>query len=140
MPAGIMWGRRVLSPGIPFTGGRTPEQARKMMVIMTDGQNSMYKHGQSHNAGDCDGADKAEKLDQTNEDTSTLCRLAKAEGTEIFSIAFEVDDTVTKNMLEGCASERSMFFDAANSNQLEKAFKEIGAKLEGSEDSVRLSR
>lgn len=47
MPAGVVWGWRVLTPNAPFTGGRA--NTKQVMIIMTDGANSMYKGlGRTH--------------------------------------------------------------------------------------------
>ena len=139
MPAGIMWGRRVLSSHEPFTGGRKAEGVRQVMLLMTDGQNSMHRWGQSHNSSDANDPQDVELLAKTNEDTHTLCTLAKTDQIEVYSIAFEVNDIVTRNLLKGCASELSMFYDAQNSSQLLKAFEDISGKLSESA-SVRLTR
>ena len=79
MPAGIMWGRRVLSSHEPFTGGRKAEGVRQVMLLMTDGQNSMHRWGQSHNSSDANDPQDVELLAKTNEDTHTLCTLAKTD-------------------------------------------------------------
>lgn len=139
MPAGIMWGRRVLSPHEPFTGSRKAEGMRQVMLIMSDGQNSMHKWGQSHGTSDPTDAQDIELLDKTNQDTATLCELAKSDDIEIYSIAFDVSDKETRRLLEDCASEHSKYFDAKNSSQLIKAFEDIAGQLaEG--NNARLSR
>lgn len=139
MPAGIMWGRRVLSEQVPFAGGRSVDEAKKIMIMMTDGQNSMHKWGQSHGTSDVSDPDDVALLNKTNDDTETLCQLSKSEGTEVYSIAFEVDDFDTRKMLEGCATDRSKYFDAQNSAQLLQAFEEIAGQLQSSAN-LRLTR
>lgn len=140
MPAGIMWGRRVLSPQEPFTGGRT--DAKQVMVLMTDGVNSMAKRGRSHGRVDITNAEDQERLEKTNEDTATLCQSAKDDGIALYTIAFEVKDNATKKMLENCASSSEFYFDAKSSNQLKDAFEEIGISVtEGSASAeVRITR
>lgn len=139
MPAGIMWGRRVLSEKVPFAGGRSSDEVKKIMIMMTDGQNSMHRWGQSHGTSDIHDPVDVDLLNQTNEDTKTLCSLAKSEGTEVYSIAFEVNDYDTKRMLEGCASEPLKYFDARSSSQLLQAFDDIADQLKSSVD-LRLTR
>jgi len=45
MPAGIVWGRRVLSPDEPFSEGDAFGTVKKVMIVMTDGLNSMHRWG-----------------------------------------------------------------------------------------------
>jgi len=139
MPAGIMWGRRVLSPQEPFTGGR--DDVRKVMVLMTDGLNSMRRRRFGDHVGaDVSKPDEAADLVQTNADTAELCRLAKADGIEIFSIAFEIRDNITRSMLEDCATQRSMYYNATNSRQLERAFEDIAGQIEVAAETIRITR
>ncbi len=45
---GAAWGWRTLSPGAPFTEGRPygAEENQKVLVLMTDGQNTYYAQQQ----------------------------------------------------------------------------------------------
>jgi len=143
MPGGIMWGRRVLSPQEPFTGGRSKDEARKIMVLMTDGLNSLHRRRFGDHGSIIHEADQEATLDRVNGVTKELCNLAKAEGTEIFSIAFEVEDQETRSLLEGCASQKDMFFNATNSSKLIEAFEDIAGEIDVVErtvDGVRLTR
>jgi len=140
MPAGIMWGRRVLSPQVPFEGGREADEVRKIMVLMTDGKNSMHsRRFGDHVASLPSNQTPTENLDITNEETSLLCELAKEDGTEIFTIAFEVNDSTTRGMLEACATDSSKYFNATNSAKLIDAFEEITDSLITGE-GIRISR
>ena len=44
VPEGVAWGWRTLSPGVPYTNGRSYEDPknRKYLIIMTDGANTYY--------------------------------------------------------------------------------------------------
>ena len=128
MPGGIAWGWRVLTPNAPFTGGRA--NTKQVMVIMTDGANSMYKgFGRTHPRIDFGGPNETADVDRVTDHTETLCQNVKNDNIEVFTIAFEVTDAATRNMLSGCATDTTKYFDARNSQQLEDAFEEIGDNL-----------
>lgn len=132
IPAGLINGWRMLEADKPFGDLSNKEEERKRTIIlMTDGANTIsledpYLTG-AHSGSD---ADEANKL------TATLCNNIKAEGIDIWSVAYNFDDTASKNMLQVCASSPRQFFDASNQTDLIKAFEQISNSL----FSVRLSR
>ena len=128
MPGGIAWGWRVLTPNAPFTGGRT--NTKQVMVIMTDGANSMVKGGgRTHPRIDFGGPNEIADVNRVTDHTETLCQNVKNDNIEVFTIAFEVTDAATRNMLSGCADSTANYFDARNAQQLEDAFEDIGNSL-----------
>lgn len=130
IPAGIAWGWRILSPGVPFDEsqfGKTDKKVERYMVLMTDGMNTRSPNYPDHWGGDTALA---------NTLTAELCTNAKADGIKIFTIAFEVTDSAIKNILQACASDPGKYFDATNSAELANAFKNIGSSL----TALRLSR
>ncbi|TCR62632.1 pilus assembly protein TadG-related protein [Bosea sp. BK604] len=137
IPAGVVWGVNVLSATAPFMEGAAYDSAnrrpRKVMVLMTDGNNTMRL---SKSDGKHLGTNSSSDLDKTDADTSALCAYAKGRSIELYTIAFAVSDLATKTMLEGCASGSDHYFDATNSAALNSAFETIGASL----NSLRLSR
>lgn len=127
IPAGLVWGWRVLSNREPFTESADDPatasgQVRKFLVLMTDGQNTkspVYADG-SH--------------DDTNEAaanalTEELCNNIKADNIDIFTITFDVSNQQTKNMMQACASSGGGYYDAINVNSLAEAFADIGAGM-----------
>lgn len=85
--------------------GQTPA---KVLVFMTDGDNN-----------------------RTSYDRNTLrtCNRAKAEGIEIYTVAFQAPSR-GRNLLQNCATSRgSHYFDARNTNDLINAFRRIGAAV-----------
>lgn len=130
LPSGLLWGWRVLSPTAPFADGAPaigPTRARKVLVLMTDGVNTLSANAPYH-----------ENTDRATSDalTANLCTAIKTASIEIFTVAYEVTDHAVKNLLKNCASSPPLFFDAANASELKDAFKKIGAALGG----VRLAR
>lgn len=121
MPAGLMWGMRALDNREPLTEASAPSpDTDKVMIVMTDGDNTKSKNNIKHNGGSRVNADDL---------TDRMCQTIKDENVRVFTIAYEVDDASTKNLLQGCASAAGDFFDASNAQQLNDAFQAIGASL-----------
>lgn len=123
VPSGLEWGWRVLSTDGPFNEARPKTgstAARKILLLMTDGANTRSPTYPAH-----DNWDAA----TSNQLTSELCTKAKADGVEIFTVAFEVSDNSIKNILQQCAFEQSRFYDAANRSALFDAFDAIAKHL-----------
>ena len=149
IPGGLMWGINVLSASEPFAEAKAydPENVvpRKVIVLMTDGLNTMrinttgnvntdYLKSGSF-IGDTNTATAAQRI-LTNTDTTTLCDYAKTNKIEIFTVAFKVDDTAAKTMLEGCATDKDHYYDASDPDKLLAAFSGIAQSL----SQIRLAR
>ena len=125
IPDGVMWGTRVLSPQIPFTEGMsqadTSKKLRKVLVVMTDGMNTLSPVGELHTGTNQSQADSY---------TAQACTEAKDQGLEVYTISFGNQvPTRIRNLLKQCASEQDQYFHAANSAALNRAFKDIADNL-----------
>lgn len=118
LPSGLVWGLRVLSPGLPFGDAQTDK--RRIMILMTDGENTKSPNYPNH-----DGSDAA----VANTITTELCTNIKASGIKLYTIAFDVTSDPIKDLLRACASGPPLFFDASNGTELIAAFNEIGENL-----------
>lgn len=129
IPAGLMWGWNAVSSATPLTEGaaETEPGMKKAIVLMTDGENTLYPTYPEHERGD-----KA----LANTLSLELCKNIKAEGIKLFTVSFEVTDPVTEDMLRSCASGSSDYFNADNPVQLKAAFKDIAGALA----QLRISR
>jgi Flp pilus assembly protein TadG len=126
IPSGLTMGWAMLASGELF-GAESVESVkakggRKVLVLMTDGVNSLgriatnpevYTHNRS--VGDSITAD--------------LCINIKKAGIEIFTVAFDVRDTTSEQLLRNCASSDEMYFAPTDSVGLRTAFGEIGNQL-----------
>lgn len=123
IPAGLSWGWRALHNEQPLTQSASMPVAStdKVLVLMTDGENFRSKNGILHTTNDS-GAD-ADMV------TARLCENIKRDDIQVFTIAYDVTDTPTKNMLRSCATASANFFDASNASQLNAAFQAIGESL-----------
>jgi Flp pilus assembly protein TadG len=121
---GAVWGMRALSPTEPFTeGGPYGGAISKVMIIMTDGENTAYQSGsfngsaynsaygfpynsQNTNANSTSGgnvtrlgplnANNAQLVSQMNERTAQTCANAKAAGITVYTIGLATN-TVTQS-------------------------------------------
>lgn len=130
IPAGLAWGWRLLEAKNPY-GDLTKKEARlqRAMVLMTDGKNTLSLNQPEHN-----GNDEA----SANQLTSELCESIKKENIQLYTVAYKFGggDATAKSIVQNCATNSGMFFDAQNTADLEDAFESIGSSLY----AVRLSR
>lgn len=125
IPSGIMWGWRALSNQAPFSEGVSYNQMkeknlRKVMVLMTDGENTMAPNYPEHNRRNKSEADRL---------TEEICKNAKKASIEIFAVTFEVRDNATKRLMKKCVSAPQNYFDAEGAEELKSAFRSIGNSL-----------
>jgi len=144
LPSGLLWGQYVLSAGAPFDNAESDNSVQKIMVLMTDGKNSsQIQTGQAaedaYLAPPYIGKSQNAVEYSPDADLATLrmCDNVKAEGIEIFTIAFQVDDLETKGVLNACASDPSMAFTPETNDALIERFGHISASLKG---NARLMR
>lgn len=132
IPAGLQVGWHVLSPRIPFTAG-TPyaanPQPRRVMLLMTDGTNSLSLQG----LGPLHTGTSRLAADQLTRD---VCSNIKQDGIELYTIAFQVTDAATTQMLQQCSSGGGYYYEASDSAQLLKVFEAIAMGV----TSLRISK
>ncbi|WP_281379129.1 TadE/TadG family type IV pilus assembly protein [Chthonobacter rhizosphaerae] len=142
IPAGLIWGVNVLSPTAPFSEGKTYDtknmRPRKVLVLMTDGENTLRFDSADgkHKAPSGNATAKAAQLKATNKDTVSICTYAKSKNIEIYTVALAVDDADAKVMLGDCASGSDHFFDTSSTSAMASAFAVIAASLR----EIRLER
>lgn len=125
---GMVWGWRVISPDFPFEEGAsyTDEKWRKVVIMMTDGQNTMhprysaYRRTSDHNI---DAGDLNDKLE-------TTCEAMKDEDIVVYTITFtsSINDT-TKDFYRNCATDSTKYYDAPGQADLITAFETISREL-----------
>lgn len=142
LPAGLVWGWRTLDSKFPFTETKNDKKddVNNVLLLMTDGSNTTSLRGTKDNFDGIYHWRNSSQADQQTEEANTLtdelCTSIKTEGIQIVTIAFEVTDTTTKNILKACASSGSDFYDATDTSELKAAFSKIGSGL----NDVRLIR
>lgn len=134
------WGWRVLSPTEPYTEGDDyGTTTHKVMIVMTDGENTHYPSGSNMNCasyytayafpwnerlGECgDSTNTLEGL--MNDRTLETCENAKDAGVEIFTIGLEPPNSTTQNMLTDCATDPSHAYFPSAASELNDVFADI---------------
>lgn len=120
---GTAWGRYLLSPAwssiLPADSAPRAfnDAVRKTMIIMTDGEfNTAYTGG-------------ADAIAESYLYFDNLCAAAKADGVDVYTVGFDLNDPAALAHLESCASAPAQFYDAKTGSQLKDAFKDIADKL-----------
>lgn len=142
---GMAWGWRVLSPEAPFTQGAAYDDAqwRKAVVMMTDGDNLIWRYNVSGNLYDSDYS-AYDRIDENvlgttnrnvakgvvNDRLAEVCTAMKDEGIEVYTITFTSRiGNDTKEIYRQCASDVSKYYDAPSQNDLISAFEQISKEL-----------
>ncbi len=146
IPMGVKWGRHVLTQEAPYTQAGDPEEYRKIMILLTDGDNEDGKCGgpyvqsyepnnywtNSYYAMHVTDA-HCEDSGRLNADMLEQAQLAKDAGIEIFTIRFGTSDNVDKALMMQVASSRpgtnDHYFDAPSVYDIDDIFKQIGRQL-----------
>lgn len=122
---GLLWGWNLLDPAEPFAGAMTSAEISdsngvKALVLMTDGDNTRSASYPSHDNTDTAAADAK---------TAALCEAVKAQGIKVFTVALMVTNASSQKMLQDCASEPDMAFNAEDNAQMQQAFANIAGTL-----------
>ena len=131
IPAGLMWGWRLMSSDAPFEDGvsynkMSKKNYTKAIVLMTDGINTLKPNYPTHSTSDASIA---------NGLTAELCNNIKNSGSNeqehiaIYAVTFEVTDSAVKDLLRSCATNSSYYFDASDKYALTEAFRDIAQSL-----------
>jgi len=150
IPNGIGWGIRVISPGAPFTEGSpySDNDYIKAMVILTDGDNVMSGRNTDQMSDYeaygfiADGrlgrrsSSRNVLSNELDNRTEAACDYAKSQGIRVYTITFQVRSSSTRQLMQDCASNPSLYFDSPSSEALEDAFEMIAGDL----TNLRLSR
>ncbi len=146
IPMGLKWGRHVLTQEAPYTQAGDPKEYRKIMILLTDGDNEDGGCGgpyaqsyapnnywtNSYYAMHVTDA-HCEDSGQLNADMLEQAQLAKDADIEIFTIRFGTSDTVDKQLMKTVASSKpgtdDHYFDAPSVYDIDDIFKQIGRQL-----------
>lgn len=128
IPAGLQWGWRALSESAPLAGSNSKDR-KKLLILMTDGQNTRSQSGATHSGSDWGDADSF---------TLELCEAIKAEDIQIATVAYSNGGGISADagILSNCASSPELYFSANDPKALLDAF---SSAADQSED-IRLIR
>jgi len=146
IPAGLLWGWRVLSPTLPFTEGAayTDEKWVKAIVLLTDGENDVsqgangidksaynaFGYAKNGHLGNASGSNANATLDSK---TLAVCNAIKQAGTvdkriQLYTIGFQVT-SASQTLLTSCATKPDMFYNSPSNEQLSGIFQDIAQGL-----------
>jgi Flp pilus assembly protein TadG len=119
---GVEFGYHMLTPNAPYTtaAAMNDSSTEKFLVVLTDGMQTEpgFGSGTSRN------------VTQGENNLSALCENAKADGITVITMAFDLDDTTTRQRLKNCSSEPDKHFFVANSaDDLSGAFEAVKAAV-----------
>jgi Flp pilus assembly protein TadG len=115
---GAEFGFHVLSPNAPFedeVAAYDDDGVEKFMVLLTDGKQTEPGFGPG----------SVRTVEQGEKNLLSICDAAKAQGIKIISIAFDLDDSATRQNLADCASGPDKFFVVDDGLELAGAFDSI---------------
>lgn len=142
---GLVWGWRTISPSwrgrwggvattykLPLDYGT--KNMSKAIVLMTDGKNSFapgnytaYDRLTDKRLVNSTDQDRAEaELDVR---LTKICNNVKAAGVMVITVAYDNPEGDTKSLLQNCASNSTLYFDAANTSELLTSFVKIAGAL-----------
>lgn len=148
MDIGLTWGLRMLSPrnewanffGQNLPTGYTDEGARKIMVLLTDGQNIPPNDYEGYygclegdtrgEAGECWQAPGVRNLSRNALNGLTLdacTEIRDTYGIDIFTIAVDITDQASISLLADCAGEPANAFNISAS-EIDAVFESIAAQ------------
>jgi uncharacterized protein YegL len=143
---GVKWGAAILTPEAPYTEGGDPDDWRKVLILLTDGDTEDGECGGTYgmsyrpnvywtNAyfGMGDDSSHCEDGGALNQAMLDAAQAAKDSGIEIFTIRFGTSDTVDVALMKQMASSNEgtddHYFDAPTSDDIPDVFRRIGKQL-----------
>ncbi|MBP0614621.1 TadE/TadG family type IV pilus assembly protein [Jiella mangrovi] len=111
---GVQWGMEAFTSTYPLAGANTDTRTQKVMIVLTDGNNTQNRWN---------GSDKVSAIDAR---TTKACENAKADDIEIFTIRLMSGN---ETLLTGCASDSDHYFPVTTASELTQTFREIAERV-----------
>jgi von Willebrand factor type A domain len=115
---GVEFGFHLLSDNAPFTTGvsYSDKKTEKIMIVLTDGEQTEPAFGPGG----------VRNVSQGEKNLEELCQNAKAKGITMMTVAYDLDDSSTRNRLRDCSTDPAKnFFVATNTAAVASAFDNI---------------
>ena len=131
IPPGLMCGWRTLDSRLPLVNVTTGKARRKILVLMTDGGNTIIQTpGEAYHWDNKKvlGNDVKDRADDRTRDICDTINLTT--DITIYSIAFDINSPEVIDLVKGCATQPEFFFNADDDgSSLEQAFLSISEGL-----------
>lgn len=114
---GVEFGYHLLSPNEPYSEGKpyAEKTTEKFMVLLTDGMQTEPAYGPS-----------GRTVSQGESNLEALCNSAKSNGIHIVTMAFDIDDSSTRQRLKNCSTDPAVdFFVLSDTADLAHAFDSV---------------
>ncbi len=130
IPAGLVWGLRVLSPHEPYTGGMDFDEAaelnvKKVIILMTDGWNTCENANEPIN-GFWGVRICGVPRWTANKRTLQLCDRIKEKGILIMSVAYDITDQNVRDLMRQCSNYG---YYEPMAGELRETFRNIARRL-----------
>lgn len=115
---GVEFGFHLLSDNAPFSEGvsYSDPETEKIMIVLTDGTQTEPAFGPG----------SVRNVTQGEKNLEQLCVNAKAKGITMMTIAYDLDDSTTRNRLRNCSTDPTKhFFIATDTAAVASAFENI---------------
>lgn len=112
---GAEMGWHMLTSEPPFSEATNDKDARKILILLTDGVQTIAAAGPS-------GEVSTLAADQT---TAELCQNAKAAKVQVFTIAYDIADPRVRGLLAGCASDTASYHEPKEAGDISAVFQAI---------------
>lgn len=109
---GLAWGFQLISPVAPFNAPAPANDLDKVIVLMTDGNNTQNRWSSSGSVIDAR--------------TSKACDNIKAANIKLYTVRVINGDAA---LLQGCATKADMYYDVQQAVQLNSVFSAIAQNL-----------
>jgi Flp pilus assembly protein TadG len=109
---GLAWGFQLISPVAPFNAPAPAPDLDKVIILMTDGDNTQNRWSSTASAIDAR--------------TSKACDNIKAANIKLYTVRVINGDAA---LLQGCASKPEMYYDVQQAVQLDSVFSSIAQNL-----------
>lgn len=109
----------LVSGNRPWTENANATDTEKIAILLSDGVQTVPAHGSGNEYS----------ISAANRNTKEICDAMKDSEVTVYTIAFGLADTFTKDLLAGCATSPSHFFTPEAGESLETTFLEIARSL-----------
>lgn len=145
---GLAWGWRVLSPGEPFTEGKSysDPDVQKAIILLTDGNNEIVSQNTDNNSdytsfgfvgtGRLGVTSRSAARDIVDDKVAEMCGRVKDEGVRVYTITFQLNSSSLAEVFRDCASEPELYFNSPSNEELKRTFQAIAFDL----SNLRIAR
>ena len=143
MTEGVMWAWRTLTPEAPYKEGANKKHVRKVIVLLSDGNNHVneksddrgseyfsYGYLAENRLGINAGSTQDDIYTAMDDRMKKACENIKNGGVEVYTIRLDLaGDARSQTLLKNCASDDDHFLDVPSPTDLKTAFSQIAQDI-----------